>query len=127
MQYAIIQTGGKQYQVEPGKTYEFELLHNTTELVFDQVLLLVDGAKVEVGAPYVEGAVVKATILQDIKSKKIDILRYKSKSRYRKHTGHRQKYSQVRIDSIENTKKQAEVVKESPVKKLTPKTKKTQN
>ncbi len=100
MQYAIIATGGKQYQVSLGQVLEVELLHAEGTYTFDQVLLVVDGDNVQVGTPTVEGVVVKATVIGDVKGEKIDILRYKSKSRYRKHTGHRQKYTKVQIDSI---------------------------
>lgn len=100
MQYAIIQTGGKQYQVELGQELLVELLHAEGLVTFDQVLLVVDGDKVEVGTPTVAGTVVTATVIGDVKGEKIDILRYKSKSRYRKHTGHRQKYTKVKIESI---------------------------
>ena len=100
MQYAIIATGGKQYQVTLGQVLEVELLHSEGTYTFDQVLLVVDGDKVQVGTPTVAGVVVTANIISDVKGEKIDILRYKSKSRYRKHTGHRQKYTQVEIMSI---------------------------
>ena len=126
MQYAIIATGGKQYQVEVGKELEVELLHAEGKVSFDQVLLVVDGDNVTVGAPTVSGVVVAATVVGQVKADKIDILRYKSKSRYRKHTGHRQKYTKVMIDSIGDmkiapkpvkvTKVAAEVVSEKPVK-----------
>lgn len=114
MQYAIIQTGGKQYQVELGQELQVELLHAEGLVTFDQVLLVVDGDKVEVGTPTVEGVVVTATVIGDVKGEKIDILRYKSKSRYRKHTGHRQKYTAIKIETIGKLtapKKEAKAVK----------------
>ena len=118
MQYAIIQTGGKQYQAEIGKPLEVELLDVTDTVTFDQVLLVVDGDKVEIGAPTVKGVVVTGKVLEAVhKGEKIDILRYKSKSRYRKHTGHRQKFTKVMIESIGDVKVVKPVKVEAKVEK----------
>ena len=100
--YAIIETGGKQYKVTPGQTIDVERLDvdegNTVEL--DRVLFIVDGDKVTVGTPTIDGAKVIATSQGDGKGKKIIVFKYKPKVRYRKKTGHRQLYTRLAIDKI---------------------------
>ncbi len=100
--YAVIETGGKQYKVSPGQTVDVERLDvaegNTVEL--DKVLLIADGDEVRVGTPTVDGAKVVATSQGDGKGKKIIVLKYKPKVRYRKKTGHRQLYTRLTIDKI---------------------------
>lgn len=101
MKYAVIKIGGSQYKVEEGQIIEVELLDSGDKtFVFDQVLLVVDGDQVTLGTPTVAGLKVYGELIADIKGKKIEILKYKSKSRYRKHTGHRQKYTQLKITGI---------------------------
>jgi large subunit ribosomal protein L21 len=100
--YAIIETGGKQYKVNPGQTIDVERLGvaegSTVEL--DRVLLIGDGERVIVGTPTVDGAKVVATSRGEGKGKKVIVFRYKSKVRYRKKTGHRQLYTRLVIDKI---------------------------
>jgi large subunit ribosomal protein L21 len=100
--YAIIETGGKQYRVNPGQTIDVERLDvaegNTVEL--DRVLLIADGERVVIGTPVVDGAKVVATAQGDGKGKKVIVFRYKSKVRSRKKTGHRQLYTRLVIDKI---------------------------
>lgn len=100
--YAIIETGGKQYRVNPGQTIDVERLAvaegDTVEL--DRVLLIADGDRVVVGAPTVDGAKVVATAKGEGRGKKIIVFRYKPKVRYRKKTGHRQSYTRLVIDKI---------------------------
>lgn len=100
--YAIIETGGRQYKVNPGETIEVERLDvaegNTVEL--DRVLLIADGERVVIGTPTVDGAKVVATAQGEGKGKKIIVFKYKSKVRYRKKTGHRQLYTRLVIDKI---------------------------
>jgi large subunit ribosomal protein L21 len=100
--YAIIETGGKQYRVNPGQTIDVERLEvaegNTVEL--DRVLLIADGERVVVGTPTVDGAKVVATAKGEGKGKKVIVFRYKPKVRYRKKTGHRQLYTRLVIDKI---------------------------
>ncbi len=100
--YAIIETGGKQYKVNPGQTIDVERLEvaegNTVEL--DRVLLIADGERVVVGTPTVDGAKVVATAQGEGKGKKIIVFKYKPKVRYRKKTGHRQLYTRLVIDKI---------------------------
>lgn len=101
MQYAIIKTGNKQYQAIAGKTLKVEKLATTEgSVVFEDVLLHVDGEKVEVGMPTVAGLKVYGTVMGIEKADKIQVFKYKSKSRYRKLRGHRQQYAVVKIESI---------------------------
>ena len=101
MHYAIIKTGSKQYQAIAGKTLKVEKLDIAEgAVVFDQVLLHVDGDKVELGAPVLSGIKVFGTAMGTLKADKIQVFKYKSKSRYRKLRGHRQPYTLVKIESI---------------------------
>ncbi len=100
MKYAIIKTGGKQYKVKVGDTLNVELLGDAKTFIFEEVLLVVNEDKVEVGMPIVAGVKVFADVLTEVKAEKIEVFKYKSKSRYRKHTGHRQHLSQVKITGI---------------------------
>lgn len=101
MKYAVIKTGGKQYKVMEGQVIEVELLESAdSTFVFEEVLLVVDGDDVKIGTPFVDSMKVYADVIADVKGDKIEVFKYKSKSRYRKHTGHRQKYTQVKINGI---------------------------
>ena len=100
---AIIKTGGKQYQVAKGDTLKIEKLPKAEEgkkVVFDQVLALIDKDKVTLGAPYITKAKVEGTLVKNFKTKKVDVLKYKNKTRYRKHFGHRQQMAEVAITNI---------------------------
>jgi large subunit ribosomal protein L21 len=100
--YAIIETGGKQYRVNPGQTIDVERLEvaegDTVEL--DRVLLIGDGDRVTVGMPTVDGAKVVATAKGAGKGDKVIVFKYKPKVRYRKKTGHRQLHTRLVIDKI---------------------------
>ncbi len=100
--YAIIETGGKQYKVAPGKTVDVDLLEKAEgdKVELDKVLLISDESKITVGTPTIEGAKVMATAKGLVKGKKIIVLRYKHKDHYTKKTGHRQKYTRLTIDDI---------------------------
>lgn len=100
---AVIKTGGKQYQVAKGDILKVEKLPDAKEgkkVIFDKVLLLMDKDKVTVGKPYITKAKVEATLVRNFKTKKIDVLKYKNKIRYRKHFGHRQQMAEIKIDNI---------------------------
>ncbi|MBR2736019.1 MAG: 50S ribosomal protein L21 [Firmicutes bacterium] len=101
--YAVVETGGKQYRVQVGDEINVEKLgiEAEQEVVFDKVLVVGEGAEVKVGAPYVEGASVKGTVLANGKGQKVIVFKYKAKKDYRKKRGHRQPYTTVRIDSID--------------------------
>ena len=100
--FAIIETGGKQYKVEVGKAIQVEKLHGEASdaLKFDKVLLLADEKGVQIGAPYISGAVVEAKVLTQGREKKKIVFRYHSKTRYRKLKGHRQEFTKVEITKI---------------------------
>lgn len=100
--YAVIATGGKQYRVEPGQRLEIEKLavEPGSQVDLGEVLLVADGDQVTVGQPTVPGARVVAEVLGEIKGKKIIIFKYKSKVRYRRKTGHRQRYTRVAVRDI---------------------------
>lgn len=103
MSFAVIHTGGKQYKVEKGDTLRIEKLSDLTDgkVVFDKVLLVDDGTTTKVGAPYITGATVSATVLvEEGKGKKVLVIKYRPKSRYFKKNGHRQPFTEVKIDSI---------------------------
>ncbi len=101
--YAVIKTGGKQYRVEENEIINVELLKNASEgdqITFDEVLLVADEENIQVGQPIVEGAKVTATVLGVTKGPKIIIFKHSGRTTMRRKTGHRQKYTQLRIDSI---------------------------
>jgi len=101
--FAVIETGGKQYIVSAGDILDVELLGDLNEgdkVEFDKVLMSDDGKSATIGTPYIAGAKVKATYLGDKKGIKLSIIRYKAKSNRDRKIGHRQKYAQVKIDSI---------------------------
>ena len=100
--FAVIQTGGKQYLVKPDQSLRIEKLKNTPKegVVFDKVLLIIEGDKVKIGKPFVEGANVSAKIKGEGRAKKITVLRYKSKTRHRKKKGHRQPYTEITISDF---------------------------
>lgn len=99
--YAIIATGGKQYKVEVDDVIKVEKLglEAGETVTFDQVLVVND-SKLKVGNPTVKGATVTATVLSEGKAKKVIVYRYKRKSGYHKKNGHRQPFTQVKIDKI---------------------------
>lgn len=102
MVYAIIETGGKQLKVEPGRFYDVELLHSDvdSDISIDQVLLVSDGSTVTVGRPLVEGAVVEGTIMQHRRDKKIIVYKMRPKKKTRKKQGHRQELTRLMINAI---------------------------
>lgn len=100
--FAVIETGGKQYIVSVGDVLEVEMLGDFSDgdaITFDTVLMTDDGSTAKVGTPYT-GTKVKATYMGIEKGPKITILRYKAKSNRDRKIGHRQKYSQIKIESI---------------------------
>ena len=99
--YAIIATGGKQYKVAEGDVINVEKLGAAAgeSVVFDQVLV-VSGDDVKVGNPTVAGASVAATVVGDVKGKKVIVYKYKRKTGYHKKNGHRQAYTKVKIEKI---------------------------
>ncbi len=99
--FAVIETGGKQYTVEPGKKIKIEKIATENDsLVFDKVLLKSDGENITVGTPHITGAQVEAKVIKQGRNKKIIVFKYHSKTRYRKKKGHRQHFTEVEIVSI---------------------------
>ena len=101
--YAIIVTGGKQYKVEEGSTLFVEKIDAEAEasVTFDKVLAVsVSEGDVKFGAPYVDGATVTATVVKQGKGEKIRIIKHKAKKGYRKRQGHRQPYTKLTIEKI---------------------------
>lgn len=113
--YAIVETGGKQYQVEEGRYVDVELLEGEkdTKVVFDKVVMVVNGKKSKVGQPYVKNASAEGTIMLQGKAKKIIVFKQRPKKGYRKKQGHRQGYTRVMISKIRTTaQKSAEATAE---------------
>ena len=103
MAFAIIETGGKQYKVAEGDTFNIEKLkdHKAGDtVVFDKVLLIDDGTKTQVGTPYIEGATVTVDLVEEGKGKKLYIQKFKSKSRYKRRIGHRQPFAKVTVKDV---------------------------
>ncbi len=99
--YAVIETGGKQYQVKTGDVVFVEKIEAEGETVtFDKVVALGGEDTFTVGTPYVDGASVAAKVLKQTKGKKVIVYRYKSKKGYHKKKGHRQPYTKVEIQAI---------------------------
>ena len=101
--YAVIATGGKQYRVAEGDVLFGEKLAGELDeqVVFSDVLTVVEDGSVKIGAPYLEGAKVTAKVVKQGKDKKILVYKYKSKANYRRRQGHRQPYTKVSIEKIE--------------------------
>ena len=100
--YAVIKTGGKQYRVALGEKLKIEQIPADigSEIVLDQVLMVADDEAVTVGAPLVAGATVKATVLGQGRAKKVMIFKMRRRKHYRKTQGHRQNFTEIRIDQI---------------------------
>lgn len=104
MEVAVIKTGGKQYVVSKGDTISIEKLPTAVKkgdaVAFDEVLLVDNGSDTTIGAPTIKGASVKGTVTMVGRAKKVEVVKYKPKSRYFKRNGHRQPLVKVQIDSI---------------------------
>ncbi len=104
--FAVIETGGKQYIVRKGDKLKIEKLSDSEtykkgdKVVFDSVLLIDDGSKTKIGNPFIEDAKVEAKFIENGKSKKLHVIRFRAKSRYFRKYGHRQPYTFVEITNI---------------------------
>lgn len=103
--YAVVQSGGKQHKVSVGQRFQVEKIAGATEtgarVELDQVLMIGDEGSSTIGQPVVPGARVVAEVVDpDAKGKKLIVFRYKSKVRFRKKTGHRQHYTELRVTEI---------------------------
>ncbi len=103
--YAVIETGGKQYRVEPGDVIDVELIPGAeaggSDVAFDRVLMVGGEDGVKVGSPVVEGARVNGVLVGEVRGPKIRVFKFKRRKMYRRLTGHRQNLSRVRIEGIE--------------------------
>lgn len=102
MTYAIFATGGQQFRAEPGTTIKVPLLEAEpgTKVSFDEVLLTSDGKHVQTGKPVVKGAKVTAEVVRHGKGEKIRIYRFARRTGYRRHAGHRQRFTEIRIADV---------------------------
>ena len=98
--FAVIKSGGKQYRVQEGDVLKLETLEGELGDTVEMPVMLLGGDDVKVGKPYVDGASVKAEVVSHGRGKKIDVYKFKAKSNYRRHIGHRQPYTEVRITEI---------------------------
>lgn len=100
--YAVIKTGGKQYRVAVGEKIKVEQIPADvgSEIVLDQVLMVGEGESVKIGAPVLAGATVKATVLAQGRHAKVRIFKMRRRKHYQKHQGHRQNYTELRIEAI---------------------------
>ncbi len=100
--YAVIKTGGKQYRVSAGQKLKVEQIPADVgaEVILDQVLMVGEGESVKVGAPLVAGASVKCTVVSHGRHDKVKIFKMRRRKHYQKHQGHRQNYTELRIDTI---------------------------
>lgn len=102
--YAVIKTGGKQYQVAVGDKLKIEQIPVDTggSITISEVLMVADGDKVVVGTPLVSGASVTASVVGIGRHPKIRIFKMRRRKHYQKHQGHRQNYTEIQIASINN-------------------------
>ncbi len=100
--YAVIKTGGKQYRVTVGEKLKVEQIPADvgSEITLDQVFMVGEGESVKIGTPVVAGAVVKATVVSHGRHDKIKIFKMRRRKHYQKHQGHRQNYTELRIEAI---------------------------
>jgi len=103
MRYAVIRTGGKQYRVSPGDLIRVEKVAGEpgAEVEFTEVLMAADEGAVQVGTPLVTGARVTARVVEQGKAKKILVFKKKKRKNYRRHRGHRQPFTALRVTEIE--------------------------
>ncbi|HEX5364302.1 MAG TPA: 50S ribosomal protein L21 [Gallionella sp.] len=100
--YAVIKTGGKQYRVIAGETLKIETIPGDVgaAIVLDKVLMVADGDKLSMGKPLLTGASVTATIVSHGRGEKVHIFKMRRRKHYKKSQGHRQNYTEIRIDGI---------------------------
>ena len=100
--YAVIKTGGKQYRVSAGQKLKVEQIPADVgaEVTLDQILMVGEGESVKIGAPFIAGASVKATVVSHGRHDKVKIFKMRRRKHYQKHQGHRQNYTELRIEAI---------------------------
>jgi large subunit ribosomal protein L21 len=114
--YAIVEIAGKQYKVSQDDTLYVprQKAQANDKLSFDKVLLVNDGKSISVGTPTVEGITVDATVIDQVKADKVLVFKKKRRKRYKVKNGHRQPYTQIKIDAIGKAKKAAAKKKAEP-------------
>ncbi|MGB5961994.1 MAG: 50S ribosomal protein L21 [Coleofasciculaceae cyanobacterium] len=102
MSYAIIETGGKQMRVEPGRFYDIELLpvEPDANVSIERVLFVQHDGDVTIGQPFIEGATIEGTVMRHFRGRKIIVYKMKPKKKTRKKRGHRQEITRLMVDSI---------------------------
>jgi len=100
--YAVVKTGGKQYKIAPGEKLKVEQIPADVgaQVVLDQVLLVGEGDNVRLGQPVLAGASVQATVVSHGRHDKVRIFKMRRRKHYQKHQGHRQNYTEIKIDTI---------------------------
>jgi len=100
--YAVILSGGKQYRVQAGDVLKLETLPQETgsQVIFDKVLLAGEGNDIKIGAPFLDGGKVSATVISHGRGDKIRIIKFRRRKHHEKWQGHRQNYTEVKIDEI---------------------------
>jgi len=98
--YAIIETGGKQYQIKEGVVVNVELLGTESNITFDKVLFFFDGQESHIGLPHLTNCTVEAELLGEVKAPKVIAFKYKKRKNSHRTVGHRQKYSNIKITKI---------------------------
>ena len=100
--YAVIKTGGKQYKVAPGQKLKVEQIPADVgaKVILDQVLMVGEGESVRLGQPTVVGATVTATVVAHGRGEKVKIFKMRRRKHYQKHQGHRQNYTELKIEAI---------------------------
>lgn len=100
--YAVIKTGGKQYRIAAGEKLKIEQIPAEIgqEITLDEVLSVGEGDQIKIGTPRVDGAVIKATVLAHGRHDKVKIFKMRRRKHYQKRQGHRQNYTEIRIESI---------------------------
>jgi large subunit ribosomal protein L21 len=101
--YAVIRAGGKQHKVAPGDVIEIEYVKDSNTLEFTPLLIVDDKGKLRSGKSELARARVTAKVLGETKGKKIEVMKFRNKTGYRRHTGHRQRYSSIEISDIKLT------------------------
>lgn len=109
MEYSVCQIQGRQYIVRPGQVISVDKLPNVKSTIVDKVLMIVDGAKVEVGMPYLKKTL-NFDVLESIKLPKIRVAKYHAKANYRKITGSRQQVSRIMLVKDQKTVKKSKVL-----------------
>jgi large subunit ribosomal protein L21 len=101
--YAVITSGGKQFRVEEGQTLKLEKLTADvgSKITFDDVLMVANGDAIQVGVPFVKGVKVAASVVSQGRHKKIHIMKFRRRKHHQKQTGHRQYFTEVKIEKIE--------------------------